>query len=62
MVSTTEIMKISATLHRPLRILYWSITCVLTVRFMKFKNFFSISVMTEKSPFGKFSLTVVTFI
>ena len=29
---------------------------------MKFKNFFSISVMMEKSPLGRFSLTVVTFI
>ena len=34
----------------------------LTVRFMKLRNFFSISVMMEKSPFGRFSLTVVTFI
>lgn len=33
----------------------------LTVRFIKFRNFFSISVMMEKSPFGRFSLTVVTF-
>lgn len=33
----------------------------LTVRFMKLRNFFSISVMMEKSPFGRFSLTVVTF-
>lgn len=34
----------------------------LTVRFMKFKNFFSISVMMEKSPLGRCSLTVVTLI
>lgn len=34
----------------------------LTVRFMKLRNFFSISVMMEKSPLGRFSLTVVTFI
>lgn len=34
---------------------------ILTVRFMKLKNFFSISVMMEKSPFGRCSLTVVTF-
>ena len=33
----------------------------LTVRFMKLRNFFSISVMMEKSPFGRLSLTVVTF-
>lgn len=33
----------------------------LTVRFIKFRNFFSISVIMEKSPFGRFSLTVVTF-
>lgn len=33
----------------------------LTVRFMKLRNFFSISVMMEKSPLGRFSLTVVTF-
>lgn len=32
------------------------------VRFMKLKNFFSISVMMEKSPLGRCSLTVVTFI
>lgn len=34
----------------------------LTVRFMKFKNFFSISVMMEKSPLGRCCLTVVTLI
>lgn len=38
------------------------LTVVLTVRFMKLKNFFSISVMMEKSPLGRCSLTVVTFI
>lgn len=31
------------------------------MRFIKFRNFFSISVIMEKSPFGRFSLTVVTF-
>ena len=34
----------------------------LTVRFMKLRNFLSISVKMEKSPLGRFSLTVVTFI
>lgn len=34
----------------------------LTVRFMKFRNFFSISVMMEKSPWGRCLLTVVTLI
>lgn len=34
----------------------------LTVRFMKFRNFFSISVMMEKSPSGRCLLTVVTLI
>lgn len=34
----------------------------LTVRFMKFRNFFSISVMMEKSPLGRCLLTVVTLI
>ena len=38
------------------------LTVILTVRFMKLKNFFSISVMMEKSPLGRCSLTVVTFI
>lgn len=37
-------------------------TIILTVRFMKLKNFFSISVIMEKSPLGRCSLTVVTFI
>lgn len=34
----------------------------LTVRFMKLRNFLSISVMMEKSPSGKYVLTVVTLI
>lgn len=34
----------------------------LTVRFMKLRNFFSISVMMEKSPLGRCSRTQVTFI
>lgn len=35
---------------------------ILTVRFMKLRNFFSISVMMEKSPLGRCSRTQVTFI
>lgn len=35
---------------------------ILTVRFMKLRNFFSISVMMEKSPLGRCSRTVVTLI
>lgn len=35
---------------------------LLTVRFIKLRNFLSISVIIEKSPSGKYSLTVVTFI
>lgn len=34
---------------------------ILTVRFMKLRNFFSISVMMEKSPLGRCSRTQVTF-
>lgn len=40
----------------------YSALITLTVRFMKFKNFFSISVMMEKSPLGRCCLTVVTLI
>lgn len=35
---------------------------LLTVRFMKLRNFFSISVIIEKSPSGRYSRTVVTLI
>lgn len=35
---------------------------LLTVRFIKLRNFLSISVIIEKSPSGKYSLTVVTLI
>jgi len=38
------------------------IIVALTVRFMKLRNFFSISAMIEKSPLGRFSRTVFTFI
>ena len=35
---------------------------LLTVRFMKLRNFLSISVIIEKSPSGRYSRTVVTLI